>query len=98
MKNINFNNGELVKLKTVQYIESSGFNEHYYIDDIKGSKKIKVSLEKTVWHYNRKSIKEFKTAIILNFEAHDEINKENYYKCLVGSEKLIISDINMEKF
>lgn len=94
---IKFNVGELVKLKCIKYQEFSGFNESYIIDDIRGSKRIMVSLEQTIWHYERKSIKDFKTAVILNFEARDKINKEDYYKCLVGNEKLIISNANMEK-
>lgn len=91
-----YNIGDLVKLKTLKYKEFDGF-DYMIIDDIKGSKRIMVSLEQTIWHYERKSLKDFTTAIILNFEARDKINKENYYRCLVGGEKLIISDANMEK-
>lgn len=91
-----FKTGELVKLKKVPYDEIDGF-DYTTIDDIRASKRIMVSLDKTVWHYERKSIKDFKTAVILNFEAQDKVYNENYYKCLVGNENLIISDANMEK-
>lgn len=96
MKINKFNNGDLVKLKTLKYKEFDGF-DYMIIDDIKGSKRIMISLDESVWHYERKSLKAFNTAIILSFEVRDKINKENYYKCLVGGEKLIISDANMEK-